>query len=63
MQIVVYADVYDPHTGVNNTTNMFHYTYQSPEPVVPVIPKSYHGWLSFSTIFSHYLSFFQFQKP
>lgn len=45
MQIVVYAEVYDPHSGSNTTSNMFHYTYEASEPVTQIMPKSYHGEL------------------
>lgn len=41
MQVVVHAEVCDAFTGQTSTTNMFHYTYESPEPVLPVVPNTY----------------------
>ncbi|XP_046988504.1 acyl-coenzyme A thioesterase 9, mitochondrial-like [Schistocerca americana] len=41
VQITVYAEVFDPRGGQQNTTNVFHYTYEMPEEVPQIIPKSY----------------------
>lgn len=43
MQIVVHAEVTSPFSGKQMTTNVFHYTYESPEYVQPVMPSTYHG--------------------
>ncbi|KAG8231076.1 hypothetical protein J437_LFUL010702 [Ladona fulva] len=42
MQISVYAEVFDPRTGRNVTTNDFHYTFSIPEELPEVVPESYH---------------------
>uniref|UniRef100_A0A1B6CSS6 HotDog ACOT-type domain-containing protein n=2 Tax=Clastoptera arizonana TaxID=38151 RepID=A0A1B6CSS6_9HEMI len=47
MQIVVYAEVSDPFTGQQATTNMFHFTYESPEFVPPVMPNTYQDAMSY----------------
>ncbi|XP_046392966.1 acyl-coenzyme A thioesterase 9, mitochondrial-like [Ischnura elegans] len=41
MQISVYAEVFDPRSGTNVTTNDFHYTFSIPEELPAIIPKSY----------------------
>lgn len=46
MQLVVYAEVTSPFSGQQVTTNVFNYTYESPDFVQPVIPNSYHGKIS-----------------
>lgn len=56
MQIVVYAEVFDPHTGLHSTSNMFHYTFESSEPVVRVMPKSYHGQSVLESVVSKQLT-------
>lgn len=43
MQIVVHAEVTSPFSGKQMTTNVFHYTYESPEYVQPVMPSTYNG--------------------
>lgn len=53
MQVVVHAEVLDAFTGQTTTTNMFHYTYESPEPVLPVVPNTYQG--KFSYIYKYIL--------
>lgn len=47
MQIACYAEVFDPRTGRNVTTNDFHYTFSIPEELPEVIPESYHECMMF----------------
>ncbi|CAO1440679.1 unnamed protein product [Diamesa serratosioi] len=42
MQIVVIAEVFDPVSGNQTTSNSFYYTYSIQEPLPTVIPKTYH---------------------
>lgn len=42
MEIVVLAEVLDPITGKLTTSNSFYYTYSIAEPLLQVIPKTYH---------------------
>lgn len=42
-QIVVTVEVFDPRSGEQNTTNIFHLTFSSPEIVPEVFPKTYNG--------------------
>jgi hypothetical protein len=35
--------VFDPKTGQHNTTNQFHYTYELPDQVPKLFPKTYDG--------------------
>ncbi|XP_071455492.1 acyl-coenzyme A thioesterase 9, mitochondrial-like [Hetaerina americana] len=41
MQISVYAEVYDPRSGRNVTTNDFHYTFSITEELPLILPKTY----------------------
>lgn len=41
-QITVYAETWDASSGKNATTNAFHFTYEVPEQVQEVFPRSYH---------------------
>ncbi|XP_065350566.1 acyl-coenzyme A thioesterase 9, mitochondrial-like [Cloeon dipterum] len=41
LQIVCHAEVFDPRTGQHNTTNQFHYTYETPDQVPKLYPKTY----------------------
>ncbi len=45
MQIRVHAEVVDPATGSQETTNTFHFTFatRDKEDVPVVLPKSYSG--------------------
>lgn len=42
MEIVVIAEVFDPITGTQSTTNSFYYTYSIDQTLPQVIPKTYH---------------------
>ncbi|CAH1397510.1 unnamed protein product [Nezara viridula] len=42
MQIAVFIELYEMATKQVLTTNSFHFTYEVPEPVAPVMPKTYH---------------------
>ncbi|KAH8306372.1 hypothetical protein KR018_009317, partial [Drosophila ironensis] len=42
VQIMTVADVLDPLTDTQVTTNTFYYTFSVPEPVTTVLPQSYH---------------------
>lgn len=41
-QITVYAETWDSSSGVEATTNMFHFTYEVPQLVPEVFPSTYH---------------------
>ncbi|XP_064212901.1 acyl-coenzyme A thioesterase 10, mitochondrial isoform X2 [Tribolium castaneum] len=41
IQIVVYVEVFDPQTGNTDTTNVVHLTYEVPEIVREVYPRTY----------------------
>lgn len=42
MQIAVFIELYDMDTNQVVTTNSFHFTYESQDPVTPVMPRTYH---------------------
>lgn len=42
MEIVVIAEVFDPISGSQTTSNSFYYTYSISEPLPQVLPKTYH---------------------
>ncbi|XP_054266667.1 acyl-coenzyme A thioesterase 9, mitochondrial-like [Macrosteles quadrilineatus] len=42
MQILVRAEVTNPFSGQTTTTNIFHYTYEAPDLVKPVMPNTYY---------------------
>ncbi|XP_035269508.1 acyl-coenzyme A thioesterase 9, mitochondrial-like isoform X2 [Anguilla rostrata] len=41
IQVRVHTEVLDPLTGQHNTTNIFHFTFSSPEDVPAIMPRSY----------------------
>ncbi|XP_069687636.1 acyl-coenzyme A thioesterase 9, mitochondrial-like [Periplaneta americana] len=41
MQIIVFADVFDPVSSQTVTTNSFQFTYKTPADVLRIIPRSY----------------------
>jgi acyl-coenzyme A thioesterase 9 len=41
IQITVYVETFDPQTGTSDTTNIVHFTYEVPEIVKEVIPRTY----------------------
>lgn len=46
MQVKVHAEVVNPVDGHHDTTNMFHFTFDSKKANVPILmPKSYAGRL------------------
>ncbi|KAM7364250.1 acyl-coenzyme A thioesterase 9, mitochondrial-like isoform 1-T2 [Cochliomyia hominivorax] len=42
LQMMTVADIIDPATGNQLTSNVFYYTFSSPEEVPEVLPRSYH---------------------
>lgn len=42
IQITVYVETFDPQTGQSDTTNVVHFTYEVPEIVKEVYPRTYH---------------------
>lgn len=42
MEIVVIAEIFDPISGNQTTTNSFYYTYSVSDRLPTVIPKTYH---------------------
>lgn len=42
IQVIVYAETYNPVSGKNDTTNSFHLTCEVPEMVNQVMPLTYH---------------------
>ncbi|ALC45577.1 CG1635, partial [Drosophila busckii] len=42
LQIMTVAEVLDPHTSNQVTTNTFYYTFAAPQTVTEVLPRSYH---------------------
>ena len=43
MQLCVSAEVVDPRLGTKDLTNVFYFTFNTKEPVKPVMPQTYHG--------------------
>ncbi|KAJ8278182.1 hypothetical protein GJAV_G00084810 [Gymnothorax javanicus] len=41
IQVRVHTEVQDPLTGEHHTSNIFHFTFSSPEPVPAIMPRSY----------------------
>ncbi|XP_078693239.1 acyl-coenzyme A thioesterase 9, mitochondrial-like [Branchiostoma floridae x Branchiostoma belcheri] len=41
LQVRVHAEVVDPKTGEHETTNIFHFSFSSPQPIPKVLPRTY----------------------
>ncbi|XP_038066787.1 acyl-coenzyme A thioesterase 9, mitochondrial-like [Patiria miniata] len=57
MQLRVHAEVVDPRTGDRDTTNVFHFTVKSSEPVQSVQPKTYGESMLYLNGRRHFMNF------
>lgn len=55
-QITVYVEALDATSGVESTTNMFHFTFEGPQLVQEVFPSSYHEAMMYIDGRRHFLN-------
>lgn len=57
-QVTVYVESLDSKSGVEATTNMFHFTYEVPQLVAEVFPSTYHEAMMYIDGRRHFLNVF-----
>lgn len=57
-QVTVYVESLDSKSGIEATTNMFHFTYEVPQLVAEVFPSTYHEAMMYIDGRRHFLNVF-----